>query len=87
MSSPKNQPAAPTAAKHTDATSKNQDGSAAYSHNSTDLATIAAALIRIADELHRLNWTSTPRGPRYITRQDDTDNVGPAHTIAEKRRL
>lgn len=87
MSSRKNQPAAPHPAKNDDATSKNQDGSAAYSHNSTDLATIAAALIRIADELHRLNWTSTPRGPRYITRQDDTDNAGPARTIAEKRRL
>lgn len=87
MSSRKNQPAAPHPAKNDDATSKNQDGIAAYSHNSTDLATIAAALIRIADELHRLNWTSTPRGPRYITRQDDTDNVGPARTIAEKRRL
>ena len=86
----KEAPAKPTFSQDSGKAGPNQDGNAAYVHDSTDLATIAAELtriadelIRIGDELHRLNWSLTPKGPRYITRHDDANNVGP---LAQSQR-
>lgn len=76
MCSPKMSPAAPTAAKHTDATSTNQDGNAAHVENNT----IASELTRIADELHQLNRNLT------LTRHDGTVTVTLAQLIAERMR-
>lgn len=54
-----------------------QDGNAVCAHDITVLATIAAELARIADELHQLNRSLT------ITRCDGMEIIGLAQLIAE----
>lgn len=71
------QPAVLTAAKQTSTAGKSKDGNAVCVHHSTDLATIAAALTRIADELCTINRNLS------VTRHDSTEIVGLAHIIAE----
>ena len=66
-----------TAAKQTSTSGMNQDGSAACGNDSTDLATIAAALTSIADELHQLNRSLT------LTRHDGMEVIGLAQLIAK----
>ena len=70
-------PAALTVCRPDSATDVNEDGNAAYVHDSTDLATIAAELARVADELHQLNRSLT------ITRCDGMEIIGLAQLIAE----
>ena len=76
MTTKDTKPAALTAAKQTGATGTNQDGNAAHVEDST----IAAALNRIADELHELNGSLT------LTRNDGTVTVTLAQLLAERMR-
>lgn len=77
-----------TAAKQTSTSGMNQDGNAVCMHNSTDLATIAAALTSIADELTRVADASiTLTHFLSVTRRDGTDCAGLARIIYEKWRL
>lgn len=70
----KETPAALHSAKNDSATSPNQDGNAAHTHEDI---TVVSELARIADELHALNQHLT------ITPKDGAVAVQLAHLIAE----